>query len=197
MNTIDEPSSQPKWRRYVTFLAGFFGLFAGLCTVFALVVTTALAWSEHAQAHWPAAAAHVQRCGVDFYNHTLTREAYWIDCKLSYTVGAEDVVSHVHSRSTPASQRITYEFPAGQFERMQEWVNEHPAGTPIAVHYDPSNHAKAVLVETDMPRGGPQTPDNLKLLGFCALSCAVLLTIARIARPTAEFPGTNNDRAFS
>ncbi len=183
MNTSDEPRSQPKWRRLVTLLVGVFGLFAGLCTIFALIVTTALAWSEHAQAQWPAATASVQRCGVDLYTHTRGHEAYWIDCSITYTVRGEEIISRVHSLSTPAPQRIIYQFPAGQFERMQEWVNEHPAGTPIEVHYDPANHAKAVLVETDMPRGGPQTPDNLKLLGFFAVSCALLLTIARIARP--------------
>ncbi len=191
MNTIDEPRSQPKWRRYVTFLAGFFGLFAGLCTVFALVVTVAQAWVEHAQAQWPTATASVQRCGLDIYVHKP--ESYWIDCNISYTVRGEEIISRVHSLSTPAPQRIIYQFPAGQFERMQEWVNEHPAGTPIVAHYDPANHGKAVLVETDMPRGGPQTPDNLKLLGFFAVSCALLLTIARIARPRSAASAVTAD----
>jgi hypothetical protein len=34
-----------------------------------------------------------------------------------------------------------------------------------------------------MPLGGPQTPNNLKLLGFFAALCVVLLAIARIAWP--------------
>jgi hypothetical protein len=68
---------------------------------------------------------------------------------------------------------------------MQEWVDGHPEGTEIVVHYDPANHNKAVLVTTDMPLGGPRTPNNVKLLGFFAVSCAVLLTIARVARQRA------------
>jgi hypothetical protein len=163
-------------------------LFAGLCTVFALVVSAAEAWVEHAQAQWPQATAHVQRCGVDIYTHKP--ESYWIDCSLSYTVRGEEIMSHVHSRSIPAPQRVISQYPTRQFDQLQEWVDEHPEGTPIMVHYDPANHTKAVLVTTDMPLGGPRTPDNLKLLGFFAVSCAVLVTIARVARPrAARVPG--------
>jgi len=64
--------------------------------------------------------------------------------------------------------------------RMQVWVDEHPQGTLISVHYDPANPRRAGLVETDMPLGGPHTPSNLKLLGIFAISSVVLLTLARI-----------------
>jgi hypothetical protein len=181
--TTGSTSKNPGWRGWVMLL----GLFAGLCTVFALVVTAAEAWVEHTQAQWPQATARVQRCGLDIYIHKP--ESYWIDCSLSYTVRGEEIVSHVHSRSTPAPRRVIYQNPAGQFEQLQVWVDEHPEGTPITVHYDPANHKKIVLVTTDMPRGGPRTPSNLKLLGFFAMSCAALLAIARIARPQAAVRG--------
>jgi Protein of unknown function (DUF3592) len=181
MTTAGMSKRSPGWRGWLLLLAGFFGLFAGLCTVFALVVSAAEAWVEHAQAQWPTATAHVQRCGVDIYTHKP--ESYWIDCSLSYTVRGEEILSHVHSRSIPAPRRVISQYPTRQFDQLQEWVGEHPERTPITVHYDPANHKKAVLVTTDMPLGGPRTPDNLKLLGFFAVSCAVLLTIARVARP--------------
>jgi hypothetical protein len=164
-------------------LAGFLGLFAGLCTVFALVVTAAEGWVEHAQAQWPTARARVQRCGLDIYIHKP--ESYWIDCSLTYTVRGQEIESHVHSGSTPAPRRMISQNPTAQFDAMQEWVDGHPEGTEIVVHYDPANHNKAVLVTTDMPLGGPRTPNNVKLLGFFAVSCAVLLTIARVARQRA------------
>jgi hypothetical protein len=178
MTTAGMSNRPPGWRGWLLLLAGFFGLFAGLCTVFALVVTAAEAWVEHPQAQWPQATARVQRCGLDVYTHNP--ETYWIDCSLSYTVRGEEIVSHVHSRAIPAPRR--WQYPAGRLEQLQEWVDEHPEGTPMTVHYDPANHKKAVLVTTDMPLGGPRTPDNLKLLGFIAVSCAVLLGIARVAR---------------
>ena len=51
------------------------------------------------------------------------------------------------------------------------------------MRYDPARHTKVVLVETDMPGGGPRTPSNVKLLEVCAGSFLVLLAIARITRP--------------
>jgi hypothetical protein len=156
------------------------GLFAGLCTIFVLVVTIAQGWQEHAQAQWPQATALVQTCGLDIYTHKP--EAYWISCRISYLAGVEEIVTKVHSRSTPAPHRVISQQPALQFDLMQEWVDQHPPGTPLAVHYDPANHSKAVLVATDMPLAGPSTPNNVKLLEVTAGSCALLLAIAGLTR---------------
>jgi len=168
-------------------LCGGLGLFAGLCSIFALVVTLAEGWQEHAQAQWPEVTARVQSCSVDIY--TRRSEAYWIDCRISYLVGGlggdEEIVAEVHSRTTPAPRRVIIQCPAMQIGLMQEWVDGHPPGTPIVAHYDPANHKKAVLVTTDMPLGGPRTPNNLRLLGFFAGSSALLLAIARIMRPSS------------
>ncbi len=168
-------------RQLVGFGLSVLGLFAGLCSIFALVVTAILGWQEHAQAQWPEATAQVQRCGLDIYSHR--QQTYWIDCRISYLVGPEEIVTSVHSRSTPSPRRVISQHPAMQFGIMQEWVDEHPVGTPIAVHYDPAHHKKAVLVATDMPLGGPQTTDNLRLLGFAAGGCLLLLAVARITKP--------------
>jgi hypothetical protein len=197
MTTIDGQPIHPKWRGYVMLLAAFFGLFAALSTILALVVTVAEGRVEYAQAQWPTATARVQRCGLDPY--TYQSEAYWIDCSLSYTVRGEEIVAHVHSRTTPDPRRVIWQYPTGRFEQLQEWVDEHPAGTEIAVRYDPANHKKAVLVTTDMPLGGPRTPSNLKLLEFFAVSSVVLLAIARVARRrnAGSFSGTSTDRALS
>lgn len=189
---MDGPQNQSTCRGLAVLLLLFFGLGTGLCTIFALVVTAAGAWVEHAQAQWPKATARVQRCGVDIY--TRNPETYWIDCSISYTVRGEEIVSQVHSRGRPAPQRFTYQYPARQFERWQEWVDQHPEGTPIEVHYDPANHGKAVLVATDMPLGGPRTQDNLKLLAFFAASCGLLLMFARIARPRTSAVRGNGQR---
>ncbi len=181
MTKVGEQQNLPKWRGLVLLVASFFALGAGLCTVFALVVTAVQAWQEHAHTQWPEATAQVQRCGLVIYTHKP--ESYRIDCRISYTVGGEEIVSHVYSRSTPAPRRVIWQYPPQQFETLQEWVDAHPTGTLIAVHFDPASHRKAVLVATDMPSGGPATPANLRLLGMAAATCVVLLAIARIARP--------------
>jgi hypothetical protein len=165
----------------VWFVVVVLGLFAGLCSIFARVTTAAQGWDEHAQAQWPQATARVQRCGIDLYTHRP--EAYWIDCRISYLAGPEEIVADVHSRSSRVPR--SSQQPTMQLELMQRWVDEHPAGTAITVHYDPANHKKAALVETDMPLGGPRTPDNLRLLEITAGSCALLLAIARLTKPSS------------
>jgi hypothetical protein len=176
MTTETGPKGQLMWLGLMVLVA-----FSGLCTVFVSVGTAAQAWQEHAQARWPEVTGRVDRCGVDIYTHTP--EAYWIDRRISYLVGAEGIVTEVHSRSTPAPRRVISQHPAMQIGLMQEWADAHPPGTPIVVYYDPADHTKVVLVATDMPLGGPRTPSNMKELEISAGSFLVLLTIARITRP--------------
>jgi hypothetical protein len=54
-------------------LVGLLGIFAGLCTVFVLIVSVADKWQEHAQESWPEATAIVERRSVDPYVSTRER----------------------------------------------------------------------------------------------------------------------------
>jgi hypothetical protein len=87
---------------------------------------------------------------------------YYIRCRLIYEVGTEQNTATVDSVNVPS--RAVWQYPPNQIGPLEDWVAEHPPGTPIIVHYDPDHHTKAVLVTTDMPRGGPRTPNNVKLL---------------------------------
>jgi hypothetical protein len=151
----------------------------GLCTIFALVVTAAQAWQEHAQARWPEVTARVDECGLNKTSSGPRR--YYIDCRLSYAVGAEQNVTNVYSTNVPSPEVSQY--PPNQIAPFEDWVDEHPPGTPVVLRYDPSHHTKVVLVANYMPRGGPRTPNNVKLLEFVGGSFLALLMIARITRP--------------
>jgi len=175
MTTEGVAKRQVLWRGFV----GLMGLFAGLCTIFALVVTAGEAWKEHAQARWPEVTAHVDRCGLD-QTSSGRREKYYIHCRLSYTVGSEQIAANIYSSNVPSP--AIWQYPPNQIGPLEQWAAEHPQGTPIVVHYDPANHRKAALVTTDMPLGGPRTPNNLKVLGVFAVASVLLLTIARITR---------------
>jgi hypothetical protein len=156
-------------------------VFSGLCTIFVSVVTAAQAWQEHAQARWPEVTARVDRCGL---NRTSSgrREKFYIRCRLSYAVGAEQNATNVYSSNVPSPE--IWQYPPNQIAPLEEWVSEHPQGTPIVVRYDPADHRKVVLVANYMPPlGGPHTPNNVKLLEVCAGGFLVLLTVARITRP--------------
>lgn len=155
-------------------------VFSGLCTIFVLVLTTIQAWQERTQARWPEVTAHVERCGLT-RTSTGRRRMRYIDCRLSYLVGAEEQATNIYSTIVPPPE--VWQYPPNQIAPFERWVDEHPPGTPITVQYDPNHHSKIVLAGAYMPRGGPRTPSNVKLLGVMAGGFLVLLAIARITRP--------------
>lgn len=157
-------------------LAVFLGGFLGLCTVFAAVITAVHAWQERERARWPEVTAHVERCDLAIYSRRRKRSSYYVSCSVEYPAGGAMIVSHVSSRSTPAPDRVIWQ-PQPIFQQMQDWVARHPPGTPMAVHYDPANPQRAALIATDMPQGGPETPDNLKLVEGGTSGCLILLAI--------------------
>jgi hypothetical protein len=164
-------ASQPRWRVLLTLL----GCFAGLCTLFALVATAITAWHEHLQSQWPEAAARIERCTVDPISFGR-RDRYYIDCRLSFRVGIDEIAAEVDSRTTTTPEPV-----------FDTWIAAHPQGTPLAVRYHPAHPAQVVAVDTDMPNYGPTTPQNLKALGAAAAVCVLLLTIAAVGwRPAAS-----------
>jgi hypothetical protein len=157
-------------------LISLFGLFAGLCAAFALVVSVADAWREHVQEGWPAATASIERRSVDPYRTFKSSGGYltWhIRCRIRYLAGAEQVETSIRSRSTNTAEGVG---------TMQEWVDRHEPGSTLLVRYDPGDHKTAVLTETDMPYAGPRTPSNIKLLLISSAACVMLLTVAKLLR---------------
>jgi hypothetical protein len=158
--------------------------FSGLCTIFVSVTTATQAWQEHAEARWPQVTARVDQCLLQ-RTSTRGRKRLYVNCDLSYAVGAEQYAAKIFSRQFPAPE--VWQDPPDQAAPFAEWVDGHPPGTPILVRYDPVGHNKVVLVAADAPFGGPHTPNNVKLLEVCAVSFLVLLTIARITRPRSPW----------
>lgn len=149
-------------------------VFAGLCAVFALVVSIADAWREHAQQTWPEVTATVQRCSVDPYvpirgNHA---PVWTVQCRIAYRAGGEEVEGRIHSRSTTSGW-------GGDVDSMRRWVTSHRSGSPIVVNYDPAEPKTVVLTRTDMPLGGPRTPTDLRLLLISSGASLLLFLAAR------------------
>jgi hypothetical protein len=124
--------------------------------------------------------ARIEKCAVDIYHDGHQRDWYYIDCQISYTAGIEEITTHAKSRHTPSPSRVVSPDPWARWREMQTWVDKHPQGTSIPVHYDPANHEQALLLETDMPLSGPNKPDNLRVLEAFAVLCAVMLAVATI-----------------
>jgi hypothetical protein len=151
-------------------LIGLLGLFAGLCTIFALVATIADAWREHVQQGWPASTATIQRCSLDPY--LRKRVTYWhVACDIGYLANGEETKSRVSSRNTAGVAEI---------HAMNRWIAEHGRGSAMEIHYDLADGKKAVLPTTDMPEAGPRTPNNVRLLLIAFVACVVMLTTARM-----------------
>jgi hypothetical protein len=170
-------------------IAAILAPFLGLCTLFALVVTVVQAWQEHAQSQWPQVMATVDQCGLT-RTSTRQRNQFYIRCRLRYELGFEQLAARIYSASVPS--REVAQYPPNQIGPLEDWVSEHPTGTPIAVRYDPSNHQRIVLVEGGMPpRRGPKTPYNLKLLAAFGAGFLMVLTTLRLTRPPAGWRQEN------
>jgi hypothetical protein len=163
-------------------IAGFLGLFAGLCSVLVLIITAGEAWREHAQESWPEVAATIDRCNVDlryFNGPDDSDPTWWLECQIGFRAGAGRVKATIHSghRSNPSQ---------GYPELMNQWVKNHPSGSVIVVRYDPTDLKAATPASEYMPNGGPRTRYNLRFLLICSSACISLLTIAMLFRRRAR-----------
>lgn len=163
-------------------LVAFLTLFAGLCTIFALIATVADAWNEHQQQNWPEATATVERCSVDPYIplRSASGTPVWqIHCRIAYPVGSDQIQTGIRSRSTASGW-------GGDKEGMRQWVTQHRSGTSITIHYDPQKPTTAVLTTTDMPYAGPRTPNDIKLVVMALSAFFVLSFLAKYLRPRSN-----------
>jgi acyl transferase domain-containing protein len=177
-------------RKAAFVLLGVLVLFSGACTLFVGVVTASQAWQEYAQQSWRDATAHVDTC-VLTRSSTNGRHRLYIQCRFVYSAGLE--LNAINVYSTPFPDETVAQYPLNQRQPYDDWLAAHPPGTPVAVRYDPAKHSDAVMVSDLMPRAGPHTPNNLKLLAVCAGIFVVTLVLARIARPRAR--ATNSEMA--
>jgi hypothetical protein len=160
------------------------GVLAGLCAIFALVVSVADGVREYAQKSWPQATATVEGCSVDPYVpiRSASRTPVWyVRCRIGYRTDSDEIETSIRSRSTTSGW-------GGDAEGMRRWVAHHRSGSQLVVHYDPSEHKTAVLTATDMPYAGPRTPDNLRLLLISSVAYFGLLVISRRCRAQSKLP---------
>lgn len=184
MATQATPQRQLLWTAFILLV-----LLAGLCTIFASVVTAAEAWQEHAQARWPEVTAHIDRCGMD-RTSTGRRNGFYIDCRLSYATGPELNTTRIYSRTAHGPD--VWQYPPNQIGPLQEWMDAHPPGTTIVVRYDPANPRKVVLVNSDLPGAGPRTASNIKQVEFWGISFVVLVVIVSVRKKRLTTKGSLN-----
>ena len=138
---------------------GLFGLFAGLCAIFALAVTLVEWRAERAQAEWPLVSAAIEQA-------ELTASG-----ALRYRVRYDGGAATLSSRSTRAADELA---------AMRAWLAQHRRGERIDVRYDPAHPDHAAFASADVPNAGPRTPNNVRLTAIAAVACVLLIALARL-----------------
>jgi len=169
-------ASTPPAPRHTTAsgAVGLFGLFFGLCAIFALVVTV-VEWREDAaRERWPLASARVEQGDVDA-DLPRPRSGASPTWRLRYRVRFE--VDGVEQRATLTSHSTSSEADAA---KMLAWAAQHRRGARLEVRYDPARPERAVFASADVPDFGPRTRTNLQLTFGAAAACVALLWLARL-----------------
>ena len=138
--------------------AGLFGLFAGLCALFAACVTISDWFDEATQARWPLVSAVVDRADVVVLSRspkdgggTVTSLRY----RARYQVNGIERTAILTSRNA---------FSDTDAATLQSWAAQHRKGATIDVQYDPSQENRAAFASPDVSNAVARTGTDLLLL---------------------------------
>jgi hypothetical protein len=151
-------------------VVGLFGLFSGLCAVFAALVTLGEWRDDTARAAWPHASALIEQGYVSEDRPRGGSTTWRLRYRVRYEVDGRETRALLTSYSTNSQ---------GEAAKMQAWARRHRAGGSIDVRYDPSRPEQAVFASAEVPDAGPRTRSNLILTAIAVVGCAVLLPLAR------------------
>jgi hypothetical protein len=170
-------------------IAGLFGLFAGLCAIFAGGVTLIDWYTETTQARWPVVAAIVERADLVASRRTSKDgggELWRLTTRVRYDVNGEARTATLTSRSAYSDE---------EYLRLQAWTVQHRKGSYIDIRFDPSRPNRAVFAAAEPGFGSGGIRDDLILFAIAAIACPGLLALARYlgsraarASPVAEDP---------
>jgi Protein of unknown function (DUF3592) len=157
-------------RTTVAGLAGFLALFAGLCTVFALLATVWDWREEAAQARWPVVSALIASGEVDPQRLSHGATGWQLRYRVRYEAEGQERVARLASRLERSEDE-----PAA----LRAFASKHRRGGHIDVRYDPEQPGHAIFASADVPNTGPRTTADLQLLLIAATLCVGLLALAR------------------
>jgi Protein of unknown function (DUF3592) len=169
--------------------AALFGLFAGLCTIFATCATLADWYNETRQARWPVVSAVVDR-GDLVESGRAQKNGGGTGWNLRYRVHYE--VNWGVRTATLYSNTI---FSDEDFQKLKSWAALHRKGSQIDVRYDPSREDRAVFASAEVTDAVSRLHNDLVLITMFATLSAGLLALARFlrAREIKAPPATSSD----
>jgi hypothetical protein len=160
-------------RTTVAGAVGLFGLFAGLCAIFALVATVADWREEAAQARWPVVSARIEGGEVDPQRVSHGGTTWQLRYKVRFVVEGQERIATLTTRSERSDDE-----PAA----LHAWAVRHRRGSHVDIRYDPAQPGHAVFASADVPGAGPRTTPDLQLLLIAATACVGLLALAKHLR---------------
>src|ERR1700751_1464359 len=124
-------------------LAGLFGLFAGLCAIFAACATVVDWHHEFTQTKWPIVSAIVERADV-LVLRRAPNDGGGMSWKLNARVRYE---ASGKSRTAVLTSRTVYsEQEAAQ---LHAWAGQHRSGSQIEIRHDPHQPGRGVFASAE------------------------------------------------
>jgi len=157
-------------------VAGLFGLFAGLCALFAGCVTLSDWHEENTQARWPLVSAMVARMDVVAVTRGRKdggRTESKLRAEVRYEVNGEALTAALSSRTAYSEEDAA---------RLQSWAAQHRKGSHIEIRYDPSQHSSAAIASDEVSPVASRLRTDLILFTIAAIACAGLLWLAKYLR---------------
>jgi len=150
---------------------GLFGLFAGLCAIFA-VGATLIDWHEEASlARWPLVSAVVERADVIASERDDRSGPLWnLRAHVRYAVNGVPRTATLTSRSAYAEINA---------EQLQAWMEQYRAGRHVDIRYDPSRENRAVFAAPELSSGAGRIRADLIFVAVAFVACVGLLALAR------------------
>jgi hypothetical protein len=171
--------------------AGLFGLFAGLCAVFAACATLSDWHDQSAQSRWPVVSAVVDRAEV-VASSRAPKDGGGTVWKLRYRVRYE--LNGEQQAATVTSHPVFLEAEAA---RLQAWAAQHRKGDHIDVRVDPSRPNLAAFASAEASGSAERMHNDFVLLMIAAVVSTGLLALAKYlrAREALAGPATDSDSA--
>jgi Protein of unknown function (DUF3592) len=170
-NLSASPTAGPTRASAFTRLSG---LFAGLCAVFAALVTVADWYDETMRARWPVVSATVERADVALSYRTKSDgggKLWNLRVHVRYDADGGGRTATLTSRTVYSEE---------QAATLRSWAAQYRKGSHIEIRYDPSRQDRAVATSSEGPLAANRTRTDLILLVFAAIASAALLKLAKV-----------------
>jgi hypothetical protein len=156
-------------------VAALLGLFAGICTIFAGVVTFSDWREETALARWPVVAAVVERADV-IASARAPKDGgtlWHLRTRVRYETGGEARTATLTSRTA---------FSEEEAEELQAWAAQHRKGSHVDVRYDPSQPNRAAFASAELASTAGRNHTDLVIFSVAAIAGAGLMALAKVLR---------------